>query len=114
MGGRTDERFDEPSRSLEGIRWGEPSNFDAPNLLPLDELSILLVPELTAPTEAEANLREALFDLICVAEALLEAVDCDQRFRFPIPSLTLPMLSDRPCEATWRLRVSGDVGARSE
>lgn len=109
MGGRVDERFErfELSRPRDGTRCGELSDFGAPYLLPLEKLSILLVPE------ADVSTRDELFDLACAVEPLLEVVDCDQRFRFPTPSLILPRLSDRLCEAIWRLRPSGDVGAGS-
>lgn len=106
MGGRVEDRF-EPSRPRDGSRCGELSVFGAPYLLPLEKLSILLVPE------ADPSAREELFDLACAVEPLLDVVDWDQRFRFPTPSLTLPRLSDRLCEAIWRLRASGDVGASS-
>lgn len=92
MGGRIDEGF-ELSRPRDGIRCGELSEFGAPYLLPLEKLSNLLDPA------ADASAREELFDLTCVVEPLLEVVDCDQRFRFPTPSLRLPRLSDRLCEA---------------
>lgn len=105
-GGRLDERV-ELSRPRDGSRCGELSDFGAPYLLPLEKLSILLVPE------ADVSAREELFDLACAVEPLLEVVDCDQRFRFPTPSLALPRLSDRLCEAIWRRRASGDMGASS-
>lgn len=41
------------------------------------------------------NLLEKLFLLLCVEDDLLETVDCDQRFKFPMPSLTPCPLSDR-------------------
>lgn len=106
MGGRVDERF-ELSRPRDGSRCGELSDFGAAYLLPLEKLSILLFPE------DDPSALEELFDLTCAVEPLLEVVDCDQRFRFPTPSLTLPRLSDRLCEVIWRLRASGDIGARS-
>jgi hypothetical protein len=41
--------------------------------------------------------REKLSDLVCDADPLLEVVDCDQRFKFPTPSLTPFTLLDRLC-----------------
>lgn len=41
--------------------------------------------------------REKLSDLVCDADPLLEVVECDQRFKFPMPSLTPFTLLERLC-----------------
>ena len=71
-----------------------------------------------APNDPD-SLFEKLPLRLCVAEDLLETVDCDHRFKLPTPSLTPCALSGRLYTALDRLRASGErvrtdslVGAR--
>jgi hypothetical protein len=50
-----------------------------------------------APEPPKLIRLEKLSDCVCDADPLLEVVDCDQRFKFPIPSLTPLTLLDRLC-----------------
>ena len=51
--------------------------------------------ELVKPPKGPNGPVEKLFRLFCVAEVLLELVDCDHRFRLPMPSLIPATLSGR-------------------
>ena len=61
------------------------------------------------------NLLEKLLRLLWVAEDLLEAVDCDHRFRFPTPPSRSPLpLSGLVCRALDRLLLASGVNVRRE
>lgn len=53
--------------------------------------------KVNAPEPPKLIRREKLSDLVCDADPLLEVVDCDQRFKFPMPSRTPFTLLDRLC-----------------
>ncbi len=66
-------------------------------------------PKVKAPGPPKLIRLEKLFDLAFAVDPLLEVVDCDQRLRFPMPSLTPLRLFDRLCEALGRRLDSEDV-----
>lgn len=53
--------------------------------------------KVNVPEPSKLICREKLSDLVCDVDPLLEVVDCDQRFKFPMPSLTPFTLLDRLC-----------------
>jgi hypothetical protein len=71
-------------------------------------------PKVNVPEPPKLIRLEKLFDLAFAVELLLEVVDCDQRLRFPMPSLTPLTLFDRLCEALGRRPCSWDVTALEE
>lgn len=70
-----------------------------------DECGWVKVPK--EPKEPD-NRFEKLPFLFCVADELLDTVDCDHLFRFPTPSRTPLLLSGRLYTALDRLLVSSD------
>jgi hypothetical protein len=78
---------------------GEPSSAVTLEFCDLFGDWVFEVPKVNAPEPPKLIRREKLFDLVCAVDPLLDVVDCDQRFRFPIPSRTPLKLFDRLCEA---------------
>lgn len=60
------------------------------------------------PKEPDSRFEKLLL-LLFVAEVLLDAVDCDQRFKLPTPSLSPCLLSGLAYRALERLFAPGDV-----
>ena len=88
-----------------GLVLAEGPDLLAPFALGEDESGWPKVPK--EPKEPD-NRFEKLPLRLCVADELLDTVDCDHRFRFPTPSFTPILLSGRLLTALDRLRGSGD------
>ncbi len=108
-GGRDVARFDgaSPGRANAGCRGGLSAavGLDLFDLLGDCEEEAVKV---NGPETPKLMRLEKLSDLVCVVDPLLEVVDCDQRFKFPMPSLTPFTLLDRLCVVLCRRLGSRD------
>jgi hypothetical protein len=110
IGGNESAGFDDTSNGRpDGVTLGGLSLTDGLDFWSLFVVGMAGAPKVKAEGPPKLIRLEKLLLLVCAVEPLLDVVDCDQRLRFPTPSLTPTMLFGRLCVALGRRRDSGEL-----